>query len=258
MADYYPVLARAVSNLAHNDVQARRELYARARMIVAEQLRRQYPQDTAQDAAQDAAQGPASATMREQAALETAIRRVEAELRPVRTRAPERRAPSPPPRRRAAVANVKAPPQSTANSLTKILQALQAEEPRRGGLETSDRMPMDRSNALVPRAPKPNDATADRTSDRSEELDGAPNSLGTMLFGIAYIMTGVAFAGVTYIRCLVWVAQGVIGYPTLFIVMAIALGLFIAPPLVILRRTSAAPSSSSWLRFLYSSSRRVF
>jgi hypothetical protein len=78
-----------------------------------------------------------------------------------------------------------------------------------------------------------------------------------MLFGIAYIMTGVAFAGVTYIRCLAWVAQGVIGYPTLFIVMAIALGLFIAP-FAILRRTSAAPSSSSWLRFLYSSSRRVF
>jgi hypothetical protein len=153
MADYYPVLARAVSNLAHNVAQARRELYARARTIVAEQLRRQYPQDTVQDAAQ----GPASATMREQAALETAIRRVEAELRLVRTRAPERRAP--PPRRRVAVANVKAPPQSTANSLTKILQALQAEEPRRGGLETSDRMPMDRTNALVPRALKPNDAT---------------------------------------------------------------------------------------------------
>jgi hypothetical protein len=83
MADYYPVLARAVSRLAINDAQARREIYERAQTIVIAELRRQDPQKSAPE------------IMRELAALETAIRRVEVESLSNQTQAPE--GPTPPP-----------------------------------------------------------------------------------------------------------------------------------------------------------------
>jgi hypothetical protein len=249
MADYYPVLTRAVSSLAYNDAQARRELYARARTIIAEQLRRQNPQDLA------------AATTREQAALETAIRKVEAELRPVKAPAPGRPAPSRTPGKRDTAARAKAPPQNASSSLTKILKALQADDLRGGGLEISDRKPVNGATALVPSVPKPADTIGNRgirKTTRSDELGGVPNSIGAKLLGLAYIMVAVAFTGVTYIRCIVWVAQGVIGYPTLLVVTALTLGLFIVPPVMLFRRTSAMPSFSFLLRFLYSASRRVF
>jgi hypothetical protein len=82
MADYYPVLARAVSRLAINDAQARREIYERAQTIVIAELRRQDPQKSAPE------------IMRELAALETAIRRVEVESLSNQTQAPE--GPTPP------------------------------------------------------------------------------------------------------------------------------------------------------------------
>jgi len=82
MADYYPVLARAVSRLAINDAQARREVYERAQTIVIAELRRQDPQKSAPE------------IMRELAALETAIRRVEVESLSNQTQAPE--GPTPP------------------------------------------------------------------------------------------------------------------------------------------------------------------
>ena len=82
MADYYPVLVRAVSRLAINDAQARREVYERAQTIVIAELRRQDPQKSAPE------------IMRELVALETAIRRVEAESLSNQTQAPE--GPTPP------------------------------------------------------------------------------------------------------------------------------------------------------------------
>jgi len=44
MADYYPVLARAVARLSINNAQARRDIYERAQTIVIAELRRQDPQ----------------------------------------------------------------------------------------------------------------------------------------------------------------------------------------------------------------------
>jgi hypothetical protein len=67
MADYYPVLARAVSGLAMNHAETRQELYEHARNILVAQLRGRDPRM------------PASAMMHEQATLEAAIRRVEVE-----------------------------------------------------------------------------------------------------------------------------------------------------------------------------------
>ena len=80
--DYYPILARAVSRLAINDAKGRREVYERAQTIVIGELRRQDPRKSAPE------------IMRELAALETAIRRVEAESLSNQTQAPE--GPTPP------------------------------------------------------------------------------------------------------------------------------------------------------------------
>jgi hypothetical protein len=67
MVDYYSVLARAVLKTA-DDPAARKELYERARRFVVAELRKQNPQISAQ------------AIRREQAALEAAVRRIEAEI----------------------------------------------------------------------------------------------------------------------------------------------------------------------------------
>ena len=70
MADYYSVLARAVVNLETEDGSAREELYERARSIITAELRKQNPKISA------------LTITREQAALEAAIRKLEAELQP--------------------------------------------------------------------------------------------------------------------------------------------------------------------------------
>jgi hypothetical protein len=70
MADYYSVLARAVVNLETEDGAAREELYQRARSIIIAELRKQNPKISA------------LTITREQAALEAAIRKLEAELQP--------------------------------------------------------------------------------------------------------------------------------------------------------------------------------
>jgi hypothetical protein len=75
MADYYPILARAVSRLTTNNDQARQELYEHARTILDAQLLRQDPQ--------------ISAPEHERIALEMAIVRVEAESPSMRERGPE-------------------------------------------------------------------------------------------------------------------------------------------------------------------------
>ena len=69
MADYYPILARAVSRLATNNAQARQELYEHARKVLAAQLRRHDPQFSTPE------------TISERIAFETATLRLEAEMR---------------------------------------------------------------------------------------------------------------------------------------------------------------------------------
>jgi hypothetical protein len=75
MADYYPVLVRAVSRLAMDSAQARQELYEHARTFLVAQLRKLDPQISAPK------------IIRERAALETAIFRLEAESPFAQTRA---------------------------------------------------------------------------------------------------------------------------------------------------------------------------
>jgi len=70
MTDFYPVLARAASRLAVDVPQERQDLYNHARTILIAQLRKRDPQVSAQE------------IMRERAALESAIRQLEAETLP--------------------------------------------------------------------------------------------------------------------------------------------------------------------------------
>jgi len=248
MVDFFPVLARAVSSLAPDDVQARRDLYARARTIVVEQLRGR------------GLQGAAIEAIREQAALETAIGRVEAEVRTTRTKMNGTAAAPRPAAKRAAVNGGTERAKTTAKSLARILEAVQsgAQHDNAGSLAISERKTTNGTKSLVAiEATDRIDIGAKQTAPAAEQLAGAPNSLGMMFFVIAYAMVAVAFAGLTYIRCRVWIAQGVIGYPTLLFVMAITFALFIVPPVMIYRRASPLPRFGFLLRFIYSASRRV-
>ncbi len=249
MADYYPILARAVSSLPHNDTEARRDLYTRARAIIAEQLRGRGQQDAATEAT------------REQAALETAIRKIEAETRPIRTRMTAKPVAPRPPAQSAAVPDAQQRANNTARSLAKILQAVEADETSEADPQLSYRKSMNGTQALMPSGPsgqyKAIATGVDWTTNATRELGGAPGSLGTMLFAIAYIVAALAFTGVTYIHCIVWLYQGVIGYPILLAVMAVTLGLFIVPPVMIFRKRSMLPRPGFLLRFVYSASRRV-
>jgi len=244
MVDFYPILARAVSSLPHNDAEARRNLYARARAIVTEQLRGR------------ALHGAAGEAIREQAALETAIRRVEAESRSGPTAMLRKPVAAPPPRKRGGVADAQERAGNTARSLSKILHAVQSDDTSNDGPQPSRRQ--SGTQALVPSAePKALAMSGYRKASAPAELGGAPSSLGTMLFATAYVVAALAFTGVTYIRCIVWLYQDVIGYPILLVVMAATLGLFIVPPVMIFRKTSTLPTIDVLLRYIHSASRRV-
>jgi hypothetical protein len=77
MADYYPILARAVSGLATNNAQARQELYEHARTVLVGHLDRSDPQISLQE------------MISERMALETAVQGVEAKFRSIPERSPE-------------------------------------------------------------------------------------------------------------------------------------------------------------------------
>jgi hypothetical protein len=66
MADYYPVLARAVSSLAVNNAQTREELYEYARTVLVAELERNNPERSTQ------------AALSERIEFETTVLRVEA------------------------------------------------------------------------------------------------------------------------------------------------------------------------------------
>ena len=83
MADYYPLIARAVAGLDNNTGENRRALYERARTALVAQLRSVDPPLDE------------SEITRERLALEEAIRKVEADA--VKRALPEETPPAPPP-----------------------------------------------------------------------------------------------------------------------------------------------------------------
>jgi len=220
MADYYPVLARAVSRLAVNDAQARREVYKRAQTIVIAELRRQDPRKSAPE------------IMRELAALETAIRRVEAESLSNQTQAPE--GPT--------------PPHLTATSAATADNDIGVRRESLAGNEAKVRP--------APAQPKEIDTSKNRAEDATNDMGRMPELLGAMLVRTTFIVGMLAFIALIYIRGLVLVSEHVIGFPILIVVITMTLCVFILLPLAIFRKVRIVPAIGFLLRYTYSVSRR--
>jgi hypothetical protein len=199
MADYFPALARAVSSLPDNNAQARQELYEHARTILVEQLRRQDPQKSAQE------------ILRERAALETAIRKVEA------------RSPS---------ARIHTPNSSIPPRLMVVVEHDSDDiEPRRERL-TRERLtawPTLVQPATIETSKKP-------AKNAAHDMGEMPASLGAMLIRTAFIAGMIPLIGIIYIRGLILVSQNVVRYPVLLLAIAVTLGLFFFLPLAIFRK----------------------
>jgi hypothetical protein len=201
MPDYYLVLARAVSRLTNNNAQARQELYKHARTIADRQLPRQDLQRSA------------SQIMRERAALERAIRRVEAE------------------------------------SLSRLPAAAVVNGHHVGVRQR--RSIQDRTKATQASAQREKiDTSKNPTQKANIDMARIPAELGKMLFGIAFFVGMTAFISVFYIRGLALVSEHVIGYRVLLVVMTLMICLFIFLPLEIFReaRNSRMSLTNSALR----------
>jgi len=155
-------------------------------------------------------------------------------------------------------AEAEARAKATAKSLESILEVLQSDAPRSGASPVSGRAPIGTTAAPAAKAAANLiDAVDPRPVDPAAELGGMPNSLGTMLVGIAYVVAAIAFTGVTFFRGAVWLSEGLIGYPAMLAMMTITLALFVVPPLLVLRKIPNLPSVGLLLRFIYSASRRA-
>jgi hypothetical protein len=118
--------------------------------------------------------------------------------------------------------------------------------------------PQPKPKPQAPAQPRQAAAEGTRKADKTDELGGMLSSLGTMLFGTAFMVAVVAITGVVYVRGLIWVAAGVIAYPVLLVLTAIVFMLLIIVPRAIFHNASAWSAFGFLSRFLYSTSRRVF
>ncbi len=157
--DYYPILARAVSRLAINDAKGRREVYERAQTIVIGELRRQDPRKSAPE------------IMRELAALETAIRRVEAESLSNQTQAPEG---------------------PTAPHLTATSAAI-ADDGNDIGVRRERLAGNEAKVRPAPAQPKEIDTSKNRAEDATNDMGRMPELLGAMLVRTTFIVGMPAF-----------------------------------------------------------------
>ena len=224
MADYYPVLARAVSSLTINNARTRQEVYERVQTGLTAELRRRNPQKSAPE------------IMRELAALETAIHRVEMESPSTQTQTPKRLT----------------PPRPTGNRATIIDDSHDSRiGPERLTVNEAKGRP-------APTQPVGINTSKKRVENATDDMRGIPESLGAMLIGIAFIVGMMAFIGVIYIRGLVLVSEHVIGYPTLLVVITIMLCLFISLPLAIFRKARIVSAAGFLLGLTYSALRRGF
>lgn len=230
MADYYSVLARAISRLSDNSAATRQEIYDRARGVVLEELRKLDPEKIAPELAQ----------------LEAAILRLEAELSA-----------------KAAAATEAPPAQAAPPPATDVTPAPRSKPA--GYFARTFRSPRRAEPPAKPTPPTPAPARArerktggQRALHPPDELGGMLSSLGAMLFGTAFLVAALAITGVVYVRGLIWLAAGAITYPGLLVVTAAVFILSLAVAFSLFR---AAPTLSAFgflSRLIYSASRRVF
>src|SRR5262245_39599355 len=136
MADYYPLISRAVAGLEKNTGEARRTLYERARTALVDQLRGATPALTESD------------ITRERLALEEAIRKVEAEsARRMRFETPK--------------PDVPTPKSSSTDAVAR----------RRGENRDSARTDNNRTDNERGRTAAYRNREADRPTDRARDLD---------------------------------------------------------------------------------------
>jgi hypothetical protein len=272
MADYYSVLARAISRLSDSNARKRHEIYERARAVVLEELSKLDPEKVAP----------------EQAQLEAAILRLEAEAsaRDAAVAAAPPQA-APPPTADAAMATAP-PPQAAPRPAADVAMAAappsppqaaprpQAPPPATDVTPAPQRRPasgyiarvfgsLRRANPVqqTPPAPAPAQAPQGSAGGRPaakapDELAGMLNSLRTMLFGTAFLVAVLAITGVVYVRGLIWVAAGAITYSGLLVVTAAAFILSLAVAVSIFRSASSLPGFGLLSRLIHSASRRVF
>jgi hypothetical protein len=98
------------------------------------------------------------------------------------------------------------------------------------------------------------DATKNPTRKANIDMAMIPAELGKMLFGIAFFVGATAFISVFYIYGLALVSEHVIGYPVLLVGMTLMICLFVFLPLGIFREAR----NSSKVRLANSASRRGF
>jgi hypothetical protein len=223
MADYYPVLARAVARLSINNAQARRDVYEHAQTIVIAELRRQDPQKSAPE------------IMRELAALETAIGRVEAESLFAQTQAPE----------------VPTPPLPTANC------AAIADDGYDFRVSRESLTGNGITARPVPEQSQEIDSSQSRAELATDDMGRMPELLGAMLVLTTFIVAMLAFIAFIDIRGLVLFSEQVIEYPILIAVIIIMLCLFIVLPLAVFRKARIVPAIGFLLRCTHLLSRRL-
>jgi len=249
MADYYTVLARAISRLSDSNARKRHEIYERARAVVLEELSKLDPEKIAP----------------EQAQLEAAIQRLEAEASArdaaVAAAPPPQAAPPPaadvamaaaPPPQAAPAPAVEATPAPRRRPAAGYFGAI-IRSPRRGKPPAQQTPP-----APAPAQAPEGSAGGRRAANAPDELGGMLNSLRTMLFGTASLVAVLAITGVVYVRGLIWVAAGAITYPGLLVVTAAAFILSLAVTVSIFRSAASLPGFGLLLRLIHSASRRVF
>ena len=203
MADYYPLIARAVSSLAINTSETRQALYERARTVLVAQLRGQDPPVSMSDIA------------RERSALEAAIRRVDAEW------------PSPGYATRPDSAKQVVPQQAAYRTTTPRVNLPSA-------ALNKERVSADEPTQITRTEPtKPDRKLA---SNLRPITANALKTFSMFMLGIACFAV-LALIPVIYILGLAWVSEHVVEYLALPVSVALVLCVFIFIPLALFRKT---------------------